>query len=228
MTIQLDMDYVRGVVKAALDEDGAFRDVTTLALVPPEQRGRGVFLAKEPGVVCGVPVAQAAFAAIDPSVRMTALRQDGQFVEAGGVIAEVEGSLASILSAERVALNFMQRLGGTATLTRALVDVVAGTTPAWSTRARRRRACAPSNATPCAWAAAATTATTSADGVLIKDNHLAAAAARGLSIADVLAAARAGVPHTHAHRGRSRHLRAVRGSGGGRRRRHPARQHEPG
>jgi nicotinate-nucleotide pyrophosphorylase (carboxylating) len=196
MTPNLDMEYVRGVVKAALEEDGAFRDVTTLALVPPEQRGRGVFLAREPGVVCGVPVAQAAFAAIDPAVRMTALREDGQFVEAGGVIAEVEGPLASILSAERVALNFMQRLGGTATLTRALVDVVAGT----SARVVDTRKTTPGLRGLERYAVrvggGGNHRYNLADGVLIKDNHLAAAAARGLSIGDVLAAARAGVPHT--------------------------------
>ena len=196
MTHGLDLDYVRKLVKEALAEDGAFRDVTTLSLVPPEQRGRGVFLAKEPGVVCGVPVAQAAFAAIDESVRMTALREDGQFVEAGGVIAEVEGSLAAILSAERVALNFMQRLGGTATLTRALVDVVAGTqarivdtrktTP--GLRALERYAVRVGGGGNHRY--------NLADGVLIKDNHLAAAASRGLSMRDVLASARAGVPHT--------------------------------
>jgi nicotinate-nucleotide pyrophosphorylase (carboxylating) len=192
----LDMDYVRGVVKAALDEDGAFRDVTTLALVPPEQQGRGVFLVREPGVVCGVPVAQAAFAAVDASVRMTARRQDGQFVEAGGVIAEVEGSLASILSAERVALNFMQRLGGTATLTKALVDTVQGT---------RARIVDTRKTTPglrgleryaVRVGGGGNHRYNLADGVLIKDNHLAAAAARGLSMSDVLAAARTGVPHT--------------------------------
>jgi nicotinate-nucleotide pyrophosphorylase (carboxylating) len=192
----LDMEHVRSVVRAALEEDGAFRDVTTLSLVPPEQQGRGVFLAKEPGVVCGVPVAQAAFAAIDPTVRMTALREDGQFVEAGGLIAEVQGPLASILSAERVALNFMQRLGGTATLTRALVDVVAGTkarivdtrktTP--GLRGLERYAVRVGGGGNHRY--------NLADGVLIKDNHLAAAASRGMSISDVLAAARAGVPHT--------------------------------
>jgi nicotinate-nucleotide pyrophosphorylase (carboxylating) len=196
MTIGLDMEYVRGVVKAALEEDGAFRDVTTLALVPPEQRGRGVFLAKEPGVVCGLPVAQAAFAAIDPTVRMTALRQDGQFVEAGGVIAEIQGPLASILSAERVALNFMQRLGGTATLTRALVDAVAGT----NARIVDTRKTTPGLRGLERYAVrvggGGNHRYNLADGVLIKDNHLAAAAARGLSIGDVLAAARAGVPHT--------------------------------
>jgi len=191
MTNGLDMDYVRGVVKAALDEDGAFRDVTTLSLVPPEQLGRGVFLAKEPGVVCGVPVAQAAFAAIDPSVRMTALRQDGQFVEAGGVIAEVDGALASILSAERVALNFMQRLGGTATLTRALVDVVAGT----NARVVDTRKTTPGLRALEKYAVrvggGASHRSDLASGVLLKDNHIALVG----SVREAVRRARANAPH---------------------------------
>ena len=192
----LDPEYVRRLVREALEEDGAFRDVTTLSLVPPEQRGRGVFLAKEPGVVAGLPVAEATFAALDASVNLKALRQDGDFVEARGVIADVEGPLASILAAERVALNFMQRLGGTATLTRALVDAVAGT---------RARIVDTRKTTPglrgleryaVRVGGGGNHRYNLADGVLIKDNHLAAAASRGLDMRRVLAEARAGAPHT--------------------------------
>ena len=196
MNPTLDPEYVRRVVREALEEDGAFRDVTTLSLVPPEQRGRGVFLAKEPGVVAGLPVAEAAFAALDPSINLQALRQDGDFVEARGVIAEVEGPLASILAAERVALNFMQRLGGTATLTRALVDAVAGT---------RARIVDTRKTTPglrgleryaVRVGGGGNHRYNLADGVLIKDNHLAAAGSRGLDMRRVLAEARAAAPHT--------------------------------
>jgi nicotinate-nucleotide pyrophosphorylase (carboxylating) len=117
-------------------------------------------------------------------------------VEEGGHIAEIEGPLAPILSAERVALNLMQRLGGTATLTRALVDAIAGlparvvdtrkTTP--GLRALERYAVR--------LGGGGNHRFNLADGVLIKDNHLAAARSRGLSLADVVAASRAGAPHT--------------------------------
>lgn len=192
----LDKGQVRRLVQAALEEDGAFHDVTTLGLVPPEQQGRGVFIAKTDGVIAGLPVAEAAFACLDPDVRFEASIADGAWVENGQTFASVEGSLASILSAERVALNFMQRLSGTATLTRALVDAVAGlpvrvvdtrkTTP--GLRLLERYAVQAGGG--------ANHRYNLSDGVLIKDNHIAAARQRGLSIAGVVRVARESVPHT--------------------------------
>src|SRR5262245_34455022 len=99
----LDYNYVRRIVREALEEDGAFRDVTTLALVPPEQQGRGVFLAKDNGVVAGLPIAAAAFELVDDRVKTSFSIGDGGWVENGQVFGEVSGPLASILSAERVA-----------------------------------------------------------------------------------------------------------------------------
>ena len=192
----LDLDHVRTVVRAALDEDGAFRDVTTDALVPPDQRGRGIFIAKADGVIAGLPVAEAAFVCIDPEVEFAASLDDGAWVENGRIFAEVNGSLASILSAERVALNFLQRLSGVATSTRALTDAVAGkgvrvidtrkTTP--GLRALERYAVR--------LGGGGNHRFNLSDGILIKDNHIAAGKARGLSIADVVRAARDGSPHT--------------------------------
>jgi nicotinate-nucleotide pyrophosphorylase (carboxylating) len=192
----LDLDLVRRLVRIALEEDGAFQDVTTLSTVPPDQRGRGVFLAKDNGVVAGLPVAQAAFETVDSSVEMHLKLHDGAWVESGGIIAELEGPLASILSAERVALNYLQRLSGVATATRALVDAAKGlpgrivdtrkTTP--GLRALERYAVRVGGGGNHRF--------NLADGVLLKDNHLAAGRSRGLSLARIIAAARAGVPHT--------------------------------
>jgi nicotinate-nucleotide pyrophosphorylase (carboxylating) len=196
MSGYLDLDHVRSVVRDALDEDGAFRDVTTEALVPREQRGRGVFIAKSDGVIAGLPVAEAAFTALDPGVQFTASIDDGAWVEDGRVFAEVNGALASILSAERVALNFLQRLSGVATATRALTDAVTGkpvrvidtrkTTP--GLRALERYAVR--------MGGGGNHRFNLSDGILIKDNHIAAGRARGLSVADVVRAAREGSPHT--------------------------------
>ena len=121
-----DPALVRRVVEAALEEDGARRDVTTQALVPPDQRGAGTIVAKVQGVVCGLPVAAAAFAALDAQIRFDALVPEGAAVSPGDALARVEGPLAPILSGERVAVNFLQRLSGVATATRKLVDAVAG------------------------------------------------------------------------------------------------------
>ncbi len=182
------------MVLVALEEDGAGDDVTTRALVPGDQRGSGVFLAKAAGVICGLPVAEAAFAALDPSLRFEALVNEGARVTPGDQLARVEGPLAPILSAERVALNCVQRLSGIATATRALVDAVAGlpvrildtrkTTPGLRPLERYAVRCGGGQ----------NHRYNLSDAVLIKDNHLAAARARGLSIAQALDAARRGVP----------------------------------
>jgi nicotinate-nucleotide pyrophosphorylase (carboxylating) len=192
----LDLDLARRIVRAALEEDGAFQDVTTLSTVPPDQRGRGEFLSKDTGVLAGMPLVRAAFDAIDPAIELRASLEDGAPLEYGSIIARVEGPLASILSAERVALNFLQRLSGTATLTRQLVDVVSGlptrvvdtrkTTP--GLRALERYAVRVGGGHNHRF--------NLTDGVLIKDNHIAAGRSRGLSLSQVIGGARAGVPHT--------------------------------
>jgi nicotinate-nucleotide pyrophosphorylase (carboxylating) len=192
----LDMELVRRVVRAALEEDGAFQDVTTLSTVPPDQRGHGEFLSKDTGVLAGMPLVRAAFDAVDPSIELHASLEDGAPLEYGSIIARVEGPLASILSAERIGLNLLQRLSGTATLTRRLAEVVAGlptrvvdtrkTTP--GLRALERYAVRVGGGHNHRF--------NLADGVLIKDNHIAAGRSRGLTLGDVIAAARAGAPHT--------------------------------
>jgi nicotinate-nucleotide pyrophosphorylase (carboxylating) len=195
-TPYLDQDLVRRVVRAALEEDGAFHDITTETTVPATQRGRGVFLAKDNGVIAGLPLSEAAFAALDASIRMRAVLKDGDWVEAGRIIAEIEGPLAPILSAERIALNFLQRLSGTATATRALVEASRGT---------RARVVDTRKTTPGLRALERYAVRVGGghnhrfnltDGVLVKDNHLAAGRSRGLSLGEIVAEARAGAPHT--------------------------------
>ncbi len=192
----LNADLVRRIVRKALEEDGAFQDVTTLTTVPPEQHGRGVFLAKEGGVLAGLPLVRAAFEAVDPSIQVHASLEDGAFLEPGMTFAHVEGPLAPILSGERIALNFLQRLSGVATATKRLTEAVAGlqvrvvdtrkTTP--GLRALERYAVQVGGGQNHRF--------NLADGVLIKDNHIAAGRARGLTLGQVIAAARAGAPHT--------------------------------
>ncbi|MGH7620837.1 MAG: nicotinate-nucleotide diphosphorylase, partial [Gemmatimonadaceae bacterium] len=123
----LPQRLVETAVIAALEEDGAFDDITTRALVPPAQWGRGIIIAKELGVICGMAVAAATMRALDAEIAFDPLVSDAERVEAGTELAEVEGPLASILAAERVALNFLQRLSGIATLTDEYVHAVAGT-----------------------------------------------------------------------------------------------------
>ena len=187
---------VRRAVRAALDEDRAEHDVTTRATVAPDQRGRGSFLVKQDGVLCGLEVARAAFEELDPRLDLEVLAPDGSAVERGHVVATIEGPLAQMLSAERVALNFLQRLSGIATLTRAFVERAAEGGPAEITDTRKT--------TPglreleryaVRVGGARNHRDTLADGVLIKDNHLAAAARRGVSVEDLVEETRRSVPH---------------------------------
>ncbi len=128
MTIEpLAPEIVARIVAAALAEDRAAEDATTLATVEPGLMGRGLFVAKEAGVLAGIAVAEATFRAIDERVEVTRRAEDGERFAAGDVLAIAVGPVRALLQAERVALNFLQRLSGTATLTRAFVDAVAGT-----------------------------------------------------------------------------------------------------
>ena len=185
---------VRDAVQRALQEDGARDDATTRALVPPEQQGRGTIVAKQEGVICGLAAAAAAFAALDASIAFEPLVTDGSAVAPGDALARVSGPLAPMLSAERVALNLLQRLSGIATATRRMVDAVAGlpvrildtrkTAPGLRALERYAVRCGGGH----------NHRFNLSDAVLIKDNHLAACRARGLSIAQVLEEARRGAP----------------------------------
>ncbi len=119
----LDVDAV-AVVEASLREDIGSGDVTTLSLVNPEIMATGEILAREPCVVAGVSVACKVLELVDAKLETDILVPDGEQVDAGDAIISIHGSAASILTAERTALNFMQRMCGIATLTRGFVNVV--------------------------------------------------------------------------------------------------------
>ena len=184
-------------VLSALDEDGAWNDVTTAALVRVTQWGRGVFIANDDGVIAGLPVAAAAMTAIDDSISFDALIDDGERVTAGAHLAEVEGALAAILACERVALNFLQRMSGIATLTRDFVDAVAGTQAAILDTRKTTPGLRHFERYAVAAGGGQNHRFDLSSGVLIKDNHIAAARQRGaVELASIVAEARRGAPHT--------------------------------
>lgn len=123
----LGVDVIDPIVRRALDEDRAWDDATTLAVVPDDLQGIGRFLAKEDGVLAGWAVAARCFQLIDDRVSATQAIGEGAAFVKGDVIGEVRGPARAILQAERVALNYLQRLSATATLTRAYVDQAVGT-----------------------------------------------------------------------------------------------------
>jgi nicotinate-nucleotide pyrophosphorylase (carboxylating) len=118
---------LRELVRLALDEDGADRDLTTLATVPEDVRARGILLAKDELVVSGLEVAALVFATVDARAVLTALVAEGGRASRGTAVGRVQGPARALLQAERVALNLLQRLTGVATFTRRFVDAVAGT-----------------------------------------------------------------------------------------------------
>jgi nicotinate-nucleotide pyrophosphorylase (carboxylating) len=120
-------DTLERIVHAALAEDIGAGDVTTEATVAADAVGTAALVVKEPGIVCGLRVAELTFRALDPEIGFEAFAQDGDAVEGPAVVARVSGSLRAILTGERVALNFLGRLSGIATLTRQYVDAIAGT-----------------------------------------------------------------------------------------------------
>ena len=121
--------YLENAVRAALDEDlGRAGDITTLATIPPGKQATAVFAVRKPGVVCGLPVAEAVFRIIDPSLRFEALVEDGAKVPGNRTpVARVSGDARAILTAERTALNYLCRMSGIATLTAQYVELVAHT-----------------------------------------------------------------------------------------------------
>jgi nicotinate-nucleotide pyrophosphorylase (carboxylating) len=118
---------IRDAVQRALAEDVGSGDVTTRAAIPPEARAAGTVVARERMVVAGLALAEATFAAVQRGVRCQARVRDGEEVGAGQAVLGVSGPARGLLTAERVALNFLQRLSGVATLTAAYVAAVAGT-----------------------------------------------------------------------------------------------------
>ncbi|GAA5512137.1 putative nicotinate-nucleotide pyrophosphorylase [carboxylating] [Deinococcus carri] len=161
-------------LRAALAEDIGRGDATTLATIPPEQTARAEFLLKEPGVPSGLAVAARVFALLDPGLRVTWSAREGEWRERG-VIGSVTGPARPLLSGERVALNLLQRLSGIATLTQRHVDALGGghtrlldtrkTTPLW--RDLEKEAVRQGGGT--------NHRAGLDDGILIKDNHVAAA-----------------------------------------------------
>ncbi len=115
------------MVRDALEEDGAANDLTSIATIVSDRRQRCVIVAHEAGVITGIPLAREAFRQRDPKASVRAAVRDGQRVNAATPIIFVTGHARGLLSAERVALNFMQRLSGVASLTRKYVDAVKGT-----------------------------------------------------------------------------------------------------
>jgi len=194
MAIPAPLPQIRAAVKAALAEDLSLGDATTAALFPEPVRARGTIVAHHPMTVAGIAVARQVFAQVDPALTVVRAVREGATVRSGAPVVVAEGDARSLLMAERVALNFLQRLSGIATLTARFRAAVRGyrvdildtrkTTPGlralekWAVRlggGRNHRQ-------------------SLGDGILIKDNHLAVLRARHIGLAEACRMARDRAP----------------------------------
>jgi nicotinate-nucleotide pyrophosphorylase (carboxylating) len=167
----LEPGAYREIVRRALAEDLGWGDVTTDGTISPRQRATGVLLSKSNCVVAGLDVAIETFRQLDPSVNVRNDRNDGDLCAPGEVLSTLRGSAASLLTAERTALNFLQRLSGIATLTRRFVDAAGGRITILDTRKTT-----PTLRTLEKYAVRAGGGMNHRggldDGILIKDNHV--------------------------------------------------------
>jgi nicotinate-nucleotide pyrophosphorylase (carboxylating) len=182
----------RRLIDLALEEDlGSEGDVTSLAVVPADLPGRAALAARAPGVIAGLPAAQQTFAVVDPQLSFETIIPDGSSVAPGAVLAVVSGRMRSILTGERTSLNFLQRLSGVATQTARYVQAAAGlpcqvldtrkTTPGWRLLEKYAVRCGGGHNHRMGLG----------DGVLIKDNHLAALDGGPTAVARAVQLARA-------------------------------------
>lgn len=191
-----DLREIDRIVGAALDEDAPWGDLTGEMLIPASATATAELVAREPGVLSGVDVFAAAFRLVDARIEVDRLAADGEQFTAGQVLARVTGPARGILTAERVALNLVQRMSGVATLTARYVAAVAGTrarivdtrktTP--GLRSLERQAVRDGGGR--------NHRRSLSDAVMAKDNHLAVLAASGQDLATALRAVRERMPHT--------------------------------
>ncbi|WP_434810279.1 carboxylating nicotinate-nucleotide diphosphorylase [Microbacterium sp. bgisy189] len=184
------------IVAAALEEDAPWGDITSEALIPTGAVATAVLAAREPGIFSGSAVFDAAFRLTDPTIAVAWQVADGDRFSAGQTLATITGPARAVLTAERIGLNFAQRMSGIATLTGSYVDAVAGTgvriadtrktTP--GLRVLERHAVRSGGGHNHRHSLS--------DAVMAKDNHLAVLTASGLSVTEALLQAKTRLPHT--------------------------------
>lgn len=180
------------IILRSLEEDAPFGDITTDVTVAGDATASGVFRAKESGVLCGIDIARRTFELVGGEVTFVKKKADGDLLEKGDIVAEISGNAASILMGERTALNLMQRASGIATATRRAMQAVEGT----QARITDTRKTMPGLRKLDKYAVRAAGAVNHrfslSDGILIKDNHIAAAG----GITPAVRAAKRKAPHT--------------------------------
>ncbi|MGO0605044.1 carboxylating nicotinate-nucleotide diphosphorylase [Brevibacterium linens] len=191
----LTASTIDSALRTALDEDAPWGDITGEVFIPAAASATADLRAREDGVLAGIEVFARAFTLVDPSVTVDLAAADGDSFTAGQVLATVAGPARAVLQAERIALNFCQRMSGIATQTYAFVDAAGGrarivdtrkTTPGLRAFEKHAVVCGGGHNHRFGLS----------DAVMAKDNHLAVLTGAGLSVAEAIRTARARLPHT--------------------------------
>ncbi len=182
------------IIDLALAEDLGYGDVTSEALIPPELQGKAVILAKARGILAGGEVVREVFLRVDPSLEVELLIKDGAKLRPGDIIATISGRVISILKAERVAINFLQRLSGIASQTARYIARTHGLAAKVTDTRKTTPGLRLLEKYAVRMGGGQNHRMHLGDGVLIKDNHLVALRALGMSLKDIIARAKQSAP----------------------------------
>jgi nicotinate-nucleotide pyrophosphorylase (carboxylating) len=182
--------HIKRTIHQAIVEDGSQRDVTTKALIPQALKSKASLVAKAAGIIAGTEIARQVFLQVDPGLQVVILVHDGDHVKPGDIIATIQGKTSSILKAERVALNFLQRLSGISSETARYVEAIKGV----DTYIMDTRKTTPGLRILEKYAVRVGGGRNHrmnlSDGLLIKDNHINALRHQGLGIREIIEEAR--------------------------------------
>ncbi len=188
--LQLSEEQVNNIIDMALAEDISHGDVTSETLVPPDLQGKASILVKEKGIIAGVEVAKRVFLRIDPSLHVEVLIQDGTKVRPGDMVATISGGIPGILKAERVVLNFLQRLSGIASQTAQYVAKIQGLSVIVTDTRKTTPGLRLLEKYAVRMGGGQNHRFHLGDGILIKDNHISVLRASGMSLKEIVARAK--------------------------------------
>ncbi len=193
--LHLPKDIVISIVKSAIYEDAPYGDITTNSLIPQDITGEANIVCEDTGILAGINVALQTFLTLDSRANFKNYKSDGDKIFPNDTIAHISGNLAALLTAERTAINFLQRMSGIATLTNRYVQAVSGKCKVADTRKT-----APGLRMLDKYSVAVGGGHNHrfglSDGTLIKDNHIQAMQNMGYTITEIVSQVRANVPHT--------------------------------
>lgn len=184
--------YLDNMIKTALQEDIGNGDITTIATVSEDKQTQGIFIAKEDGIICGLPIVKRLFQLLDDRITIAFIAKEGELVKKGDIIAKIFGPARSILTGERVALNFLQHLCGIATRTHEAVQEIKGTNAVIVDTRKTTPGLREIEKYAVKVGGGSNHRHNLSDGILIKDNHIKAAG----GITAAVEAVRKAAPHT--------------------------------